>query len=130
MGERDDNAMRLFCAGALSNRAIHILSTSMHLIQLFLPLYDNDGDVIPHALFRQVRDELVERFGGLTAHSRAPLSGLWQEPEGETVRDDLVVYEVMVDAMDEAWWHDYRQTLEQQFRQESIVIRALPIRLL
>lgn len=102
----------------------------MHLIQLLLPLYDNDGTDIPHELFRQVRDELVERFGGLTAHSRAPLSGLWQEPEGETVRDDLVVYEVMADVIEEAWWGKYRQTLEQQFRQESIVIRAQPIRLL
>jgi hypothetical protein len=102
----------------------------MHLIQLFLPMYDNDGAEIPRALFRQVRDELVERFGGLTAHSRAPLSGLWREPEGETVKDDLVVYEVMADAIDEAWWGNYQQTLEQQFRQESIVIRAQPIRLL
>ncbi|WP_420475819.1 hypothetical protein [Noviherbaspirillum sp. ST9] len=102
----------------------------MQLIQLFLPLYDNDGAALPHALFRQVRDELVERFGGLTAHSRAPLSGLWQEPEGETVRDDLVAYEVMADTVDEVWWRNYRQMLEQQFRQESIVIRAQPIRLL
>lgn len=102
----------------------------MYLIQLFLPLYDNDGIQIAHALFRQVRDELVERFGGLTAHSRAPVSGLWQEAEGETVRDDLVVYEVMAGAIDETWWRTYRQTLEQQFRQESIVIRAQPIRLL
>ena len=102
----------------------------MHLIQLFLPLYDNDGAAIPQAVFRQVRNELVERFGGLTAHSRAPLSGLWQEPEGETVKDDLVVYEVMADTVDEAWWRRYRQTLEQQFRQESIVIRAQAISLL
>ncbi|HYC43760.1 MAG TPA: hypothetical protein VEB70_12315 [Noviherbaspirillum sp.] len=102
----------------------------MHLIQLFLPMYDNDGAAIPQAQFRQVRDELVERFGGLTAYSRAPASGFWQEPEGDTVKDDLVVYEVMADAIDDAWWGNYRQTLEQRFRQESIVIRAQAIRLL
>jgi hypothetical protein len=102
----------------------------MHLVQLFLPVYDNDGAAIPPALFRQVRDALVERFGGLTAYSRAPASGLWQEPEGDTVKDDLLVYEVMADTIDETWWSNYRQALEQQFRQESIVIRAQPIRLL
>jgi hypothetical protein len=102
----------------------------MYLIQLFLPLYDNDGAPIPHALFRQVRDELVERFGGLTAHSRSPAHGLWQEQDGTTVQDDLVVYEVMVDDLDETWWRDFRHNLEQHFKQEKIVVRAHPVRLL
>ena len=102
----------------------------MFLIQIFLPLYDNDGNALPQALFGQVRDELVARFGGLTAHSRSPARGLWQEQDGATVRDDLVVYEVMAETIDEAWWQTYRHTLEQGFRQESIVVRALTIRLL
>ena len=102
----------------------------MFLIQIFLPLYDNDGNALPQSLFGQVRDELVERFGGLTAHSRSPARGLWQEQDGATVRDDLVVYEVMAETIDEAWWQTYRHTLEQGFRQESIVVRALTIRLL
>ena len=102
----------------------------MHLIQLFLPLYDNEGTALPHELFRQVRDELVERFGGLTAHSRSPAHGLWQEQDGTTVRDDLVVYEVMAEALDESWWRNYRGELEQRFRQESMVVRAQSIRLL
>ncbi|HZW19846.1 hypothetical protein [Noviherbaspirillum sp.] len=102
----------------------------MFLIQIFLPLYDNDGNAQPQALFGQVRDELIARFGGLTAHSRSPAHGLWQEQDGATVRDDLVVYEVMADNIDEAWWPTFRQRLEQGFRQESIVVRALTIRLL
>lgn len=36
----------------------------------------------------------------------------------------------LADAIDEAWWRNYRWTLEQQFRQESILIRAQAIRLL
>ena len=50
----------------------------MYLIQILLPLYRNDGQALPRALFRQVRDELIERFGGLTAYTRAPASGYWQ----------------------------------------------------
>jgi hypothetical protein len=102
----------------------------MFLVQILLPLYDNDGAALPHDLFGQVRSEMVDRFGGVTSYSRAPAKGHWQEEDGDTVRDDLVVYEVMVEAIDGAWWRDYKHYLEQQFRQESIVVRAQTIRLL
>ena len=99
----------------------------MHLVQLLLPLYDNRGNRLNKTLFAQVRDELVTRFGGLTAHARAPASGLWQEGAGATVHDELVIYEVMVDPLDEAWWRSYRSELETRFRQDELVIRAHPI---
>jgi hypothetical protein len=102
----------------------------MHLIQLLLPLYDNDGAQLSNALFMQVRDELVGRFGGITAYTRAPASGLWQESESATVRDDLVIYEVMAEAVDAGWWQDYRRQLETRFRQEKLVVRAHQIRML
>lgn len=102
---------------------------SMHLVQLLLPLYDNEGRATPASELRRVRDELTERFGGLTVHSRAPAEGLWEEPEdGERVRDDLVIYEVMVEKLDAGWWNAYRESLEQRLRQEELVIRALEIR--
>ena len=96
----------------------------MYLIQLLLPLYDNDQQELPQALFEQVRAELVTRFGGLTAYSRAPLRGLWQEDGEHTVRDDLVIYEVMAPQLDRVWWRRYRRLLERRFRQESMVVRA------
>ena len=101
-----------------------------HVVQLLLPLYDNDGNPLAHALFARVRAEMVERFGGLTAYTRAPATGLWQEGGGETVRDDIVVYEVMVDGLDEAWWRGYRESLERRFDQASLVVRASPAILL
>jgi hypothetical protein len=95
-----------------------------HLVQLLLPLYDNRGNKLATRLFTEVRDELVQRFGGLTAHTRAPASGLWQ-PDGETtVHDELVIFEVMVDTLDRPYWSRYRQELEQRFRQASLVVRA------
>jgi hypothetical protein len=97
----------------------------MHLVQLLLPLYGHDGDRLPQALFAAVREEMVQRFGGLTAYSRAPASGLWAEGDGERVEhDDIVVYEVMVPRLDRAWWKAYREELTARFRQKELVVRA------
>src|ERR1700704_1069755 len=102
----------------------------MHLVQLLLPLYNNAGRRLAKTLYTQVRDELVERFGGMTGYTRAPVSGLWQASEGRTVRDELIVYEVMVETIDEQWWRQYRGTLENRFQQESLVVRAYQILIL
>ncbi|WP_407290810.1 hypothetical protein [Stutzerimonas zhaodongensis] len=102
----------------------------MHLINLFLPLYDNDQRALPKALFAEVRDELVNEFGGLTAHSRAPVDGLWQEDGRRAVRDDLVIYEVMTAELDRAWWSEFRASLETRFRQEHILIRVQAVEVL
>ena len=99
----------------------------MYLIQLLLPLYDNDGQPLPSALFRDVKQELTARFGGLTAYSRAPAEGLWREDTNRTVRDDIVVLEVMAEALDRDWWRAYRARLERRFEQQQVVIRASAI---
>lgn len=101
----------------------------MHLVQILLPLFDNHGQRLPKAEYDRVRDELTERFGGLTAFSRAPAEGLWQQG-GRTARDDIVVLEVMTERVDRPWWAAYRRELEGRFRQESIVVRVQPIELL
>lgn len=72
----------------------------------------------------------MQEFGGLTAYTRTPASGLWQEKDGATVHDDIIVYEVMVKNLDEDWWSSYRKKLEQRFRQDKLAIRAQEIRLL
>ena len=75
----------------------------IYLIQILLPLYDNAGAPLPRELYARVREELTGKYGGLTAFSRAPAEGLWQEGS-ETKRDDIVVLEVMADQLDRAWW--------------------------
>lgn len=47
----------------------------MHLIQLLLPLHNNEGRGFPPNYFNQVREDLTERFGGVTAFIRAPVFG-------------------------------------------------------
>jgi hypothetical protein len=103
----------------------------MHLVQILLPLYDPTGIAFPQPMFRTVRGELMERFGGLTAYTRAPAKGLWKEDDQAPVaKDDIVVYEVMADALDRGWWSRYRQDLEGRFQQDALVIRAQEIELL
>ena len=103
----------------------------MHLVQLLLPLYDNEGTRQPEDLFRRVRGELTTRFGGLTEHTRAPARGLWQDDDtGRTNLDDIVVFEVMSDEIDHEWWRRYRAALEDAFRQKELVIRVQKIELL
>ena len=96
----------------------------MHVIEILLPLRDNEGKPFPRADLDRVRHELTDRFGGVTAHLRAPAAGAWKDDEGDVERDDVVIVEVMADALDRGWWADYRRELERRFRQEEIVIRA------
>ena len=99
----------------------------MYLIQLLLPLYDRHGQAFPRDLFREVSETLVSQFGGLTAFTRAPATGLWQEDGAHTEHDEVVVYEVLVEQLDRSWWVDYRSMLEVRFEQEELVVRAWPI---
>lgn len=103
----------------------------MYLIELLLPLYDNEGQRLDRSLFSQVAGELTAAFGGLTAHTRAPATGLWKpDPADSTTRDDIVIYEVMTASVDTAWWTAYRRKLETRFRQEHVLIRSVKVELL
>lgn len=100
----------------------------MHLVQLLLPLYDNDGHALPRSYFTQVAAELTAQFGGVTAYLRAPARGVWQEDEGgDVAHDDIVLHEVMVDGLDRAWWAAYGEKLRGRFGQQELVIRAHPL---
>jgi hypothetical protein len=99
----------------------------MHVVEIFLPLRRNDGSQQPRERFGKVRRTLIDRFGGLTAFTRAPAEGLWESDDGDVDRDSIVIFEVMADALDRDWWQDYRAELERLFEQDEIVIRASSI---
>jgi len=96
----------------------------MHVIEILLPLRDKEGTPFPRSALDRVRHELTNQFGGVTAHLRAPAAGAWKDDEGGVERDDVVIVEVMADALDRGWWADYRRELETRFRQDEILIRA------
>jgi len=99
----------------------------VYLVQLLLPLYDNGGRRFPNERFTTVRDELTDRYGGLTAYLRSPAHGTWKEENGVVERDEVVMFEVMVDHLDRAWWSQYRNTLEERFGQQELVVRATEV---
>ena len=96
----------------------------MHLIEILLPLFDGEGRRFPAELFGEVRKELLDHFGGLTAFTRSPAEGLWEAEDGERVRDEVVIFEVMADWIDRSWWRSYRARLEERFAQDEVVVRA------
>ena len=98
----------------------------MHLVEIFLPLSDNSGTPFAAGLYEAVRQELTEHFGGVTSFSRSPADGRFQE-NGKVVRDDIVVFEVMIESLDRSWWGAYRRSLERIFSQDEILIRATAI---
>ena len=96
----------------------------MHLVQLLLPTRDEQGRAYPRESYDGLVRVLTDRFGGVTAYTRAPATGLWESASGETVRDQVIVYEVMVEALEPGWWADLRERLEAQFAQDELVVRA------
>jgi hypothetical protein len=102
----------------------------MYLIQILLPLYDNSGEPFPQHEYMRVRDELAERFGGITTYVRSPAEGLWKGGASMTVRDDIVIYEVMTEKLDQGWWRSYREGLSLRYRQDMLIVRVSEIQLL
>ncbi|HEU4558842.1 MAG TPA: hypothetical protein VFS20_13370 [Longimicrobium sp.] len=102
----------------------------MYLIQILLPLKDNQGNAFVHDEYGRVRTEMTERFGGVTFYARAPATGLWKDGEGDLTRDEVVVAEVMAQHQDREWWRLYRQELEARFKQDMVVIRIIQCGLL
>jgi len=96
----------------------------MHLIQILLPLYDKEHNLFSAAYFTAIRQELTDKFGGITSYSRAPATGLWKENEAKTVKDDITIYEVVAEVIDRDWWREYKEKLKQKFEQDEVMIRA------
>lgn len=58
---------------------------------------------------------------------RAPGQGLWQSG-GSTEKDSIAVIEVIVEEIDDGYWHALRGRRERELSQDEIVIRAQKIR--
>jgi CRISPR/Cas system-associated protein Cas10 (large subunit of type III CRISPR-Cas system) len=99
----------------------------VHLIEIFLPLNSNDGIPLPSDEFGRVREQLVERWGGVTAFTRTPAKGVFLQNGNERTEDEIVVYEVMVKRIDKLWWLSYKRDLETRFSQQEILIRVTAV---
>jgi hypothetical protein len=104
---------------------VHSVAEQAHvfLIQMLLPI---TAGVSQHE-FERTRDELVERFGGVTAYVQTPAQGLWTRPDGRQEADRLIMVEVVAPAFDRSWWHGYASDLAARFDQQVIHVRALAV---
>ena len=94
----------------------------MYLIQILLPV---PGDAGHARAFAHTREELADRFGGVTAYTRSVAQGIWISPEGDKERDAVLMVEVLTDRFDRDWWRAYQARLAERFQQEQILVRAL-----
>lgn len=97
-----------------------------HLVQILLPTHMRKGVAVAPEEFARVRVELTERFGGVTAYTRSPATGLWKKADDDTIeRDQVIMVEVVVEVFDREWWAGYRDQLETRFGQEEVHVRVL-----
>ena len=96
----------------------------MVLIEILLPLRHNENGRSFKRELEIVRKEMTSSFGGVTAFSRAPALGE-TKAKRTIVRDDIIVFEVMVGRLNKVWWRKYRSTLERRFDQDEVIVRAL-----
>jgi hypothetical protein len=61
----------------------------------------------------------------VTAYTRAPAEGTWEDAGGRPQREDVVVVEVMADELDRSWWRTYARELATRFAQEELIVRAI-----
>ena len=99
----------------------------MYLVQLLLPTTDNNKQRFPTASFAEVRHELTQRFGGVTAFLRSPAEGLWKEGDDGVQHDEVVMFEVVTKELDNKWWADYRAALQKKFCQEELLLWAVNV---
>ncbi|ETZ24184.1 inorganic diphosphatase [Pedobacter sp. V48] len=99
------------------------------LVELFLPLYDGNGEVFPEKLYAELREELTAKFGGLTAYSRNPVKGFWKPAGNHAEKDVLLVFEVMCEKVETEFWDELKARLLKTFKQDSLIIRCSKIEL-
>ncbi len=100
----------------------------MHLLQIFLPVRNNNDKPFPKGHYTRIRKTLTKEFGGLTAYTRAPAEGLWKDKQDDARHDDMVIFEIMTEELDKPWWKQYKKELETTFAQDEIIIRVQKVR--
>lgn len=103
----------------------------MKLAEIFIPINDNNGNPFPSLHYKTIEKDLVDQFGGVTAFSRAPAKGQWKEDDNQPAsKDDIIIFEVMMNDPDKGWWKNYQSYLKEVFQQDEILIRFSDVEIL
>lgn len=96
----------------------------MKRYEIYLPLKYNDGQEIEPEKFKQVREELIAKFGALTVSSlSAPYQGTWRYGGVEFI-DDIIKVEIitMDDGATGGFFKGFKEHLKELLRQVDILI--------
>ncbi len=102
----------------------------MHLLQIFIPLRDNNDKPFPPGHYTRIRKTLTEECGGVTAYTHAPAEGLWKDKHDGGQHDEMVIFEALIAKCDKSWWRKYKKQLETTFAQDEIMIRIHKVKIL
>ena len=97
--------------------------------EILLPLNYNDGTLIEPEKFDQTREELSERFGGITEDT-VRITGTWKYG-GARYRDDL--FRIRIDTNDptaNSFFQSQKEIWKERFQQIDIWITASEIEII
>jgi len=94
----------------------------MNKYEIYLPLKYNDGKKIEPQKLKEIRQQLLAVFGGLTASSSsAPLQGTWRYRGVEFV-DDIVWIEIITKEDMNDFFKNFKRRLKRALHQLDILI--------
>lgn len=79
----------------------------MQLVQILLPVTDNDGRALPEAVLRRIRGT----GGAVWRLTSVPLRRGF---DGRRQKDEIVIVEVMTEALAKDWWRAFGKRLERE----------------
>ena len=96
----------------------------MRKYEIYLPLKYNDGKDIEPEKIRQIKEELIAKFGAITASSRSsPYQGTWKYGGVEYI-DDIIKVEIITpdDKLTKGFLKDFKERLKESLQQIDILI--------
>jgi hypothetical protein len=89
---------------------------------IYVPLKYNDGSPIESRKLVNLRERLLEQFGGVTFFPQSN-EGFWTQG-GVTYRDEIVIYRVLTDKVRTArrFLSQLKEELKRNLKQEEILI--------
>ena len=100
----------------------------MYIVNIYLPQVNNAGMLFNEEIYLNIRQELIQKFGGLTQYDQMPAIGYWKENADKPIHKDLVIhYEVICHRLTKKYWAELRTRLEHIFQQTQVLIVAHPI---
>jgi len=95
----------------------------MRKYEIYLPLKYNDGKDIEPEKIKQIKEELIAKFGAITASSRSsPYQGTWKYGGVEYIDDIIKVEIVTSDDRLTKRFKDFKECLKESLKQVDILI--------